>query len=248
MILFKFPQKKIVLDCFTYLEQVIETAPIVPAMKIMPDWWKELPNSYLKPSGVETPTMKSCAGMVDYYKKSIVIPLWSEMYIHVRSDTDYNWVFSDGSSSASIHDVKQQAAGFLNNYAHIKMLNPWLLQTKESINWVWSHPVYAFPNSHNIVSLPAVTNFFDQASSHINIMIAAKEELKVTLPQGQPLAHITPMSDRKIEVVRHLITQQEFSRRNDCGVPITFLRKHDSIIKRKEQFSDCPFHNHLKGK
>lgn len=246
--LFKFPQKKIVLDCFTTYEHILETAPIVPAMKLIPDWWKELPNGYRDNEGRILPTMRSCVGMVDYYKKSIVMPLWSDLLIKVRSATDYNWAFSDEFSEASYHPLEKQAAGFLANYAHIKLESPWRLKCKEDIQWIWSHPAYSFSDNHHTVSLPGIVSYKKQHGTNVNILIHAEKEKEIFIPQGQPLIHMTPMSDRKIEIVRHLVNEREYSRITQNSRSISFLRKYDVFNKRLEQFKDCPFHNHIKGK
>jgi hypothetical protein len=247
MILFKFPQKKIVLDCFTHLEHVLTTAPIVPATKLLPEWWKALPRTYTTPQG-EHSTMRSCVGMTDYYKASIVMPLWSDMRINIKSPTEYNWKFSDGLSNAVYHEVDKQAAGFLPEYAHIKITSPWYLKTKENIQWVWSHPTYAFPNSHEIATLPGVVNYKHQSTSNINIFVFAKKEQTIFIPQGQPLVHMIPMSDRKVKIVRHLIDEKEAHRMNLNDCPITFIRKYQRLVTLKEQFKDCPFHDNTKGK
>jgi len=243
MILFKFPKKKIVLDCFTPFEHILTTAPIVPAMKLIPEWWKSLPNYYFDQSSpVEVSTMRNCVGMVDYYKTSIVIPLWSDLLIDITSCNEYRWFFSDGMSNAGNHNLKNQATGFLNNYAHIKLDTPWRFKTKEKINWVWSHPTYSFPNSHNMVSLPGVVNYFEQRGVNINLLFFAEKKIKILIPQGHPMVHITPMSDRKVEIVRHLVTKEEYSRIASIGTRITFKKKYESNKKRQMQFKNCPYH------
>jgi hypothetical protein len=88
--LFLFPKKKIVLDCFTYSESVLQTAPITNAMKHIPSWWKKLPSAHFEETFFPTPTMKGCVGMVDYYANSVALPLWSEIIINVDSNKNYH--------------------------------------------------------------------------------------------------------------------------------------------------------------
>jgi len=249
--LFKFPQKKIVLDCFTTNEHILKTAPIVPAVKLMPDWWKNLPKSYQgegEGSFFPKPTMKHCIGMVDYYTKSIVMPLWSDLAINIKSQTEYEWQFSDLFSTASPHNISQQASGFLSGYAHIKLNSPWIFNTKEHISWVWSHPVYSYPNSNSVVCFPAVLDYRMQHGTNINLLVNTDTPKTIIIPQGQPMVHMTPMSDRKVEIVRHLISKEELAQKTSDSTPITFLSKYRKIIDRTEQFSDCPYHNHSERK
>jgi len=248
VILFKFPKKKIVLDCFTTEEYILETAPIVPAIKLIPEWWRELPNAYYAEGSYSpTSTMKHCVGMVDYYKKSIVIPLWSDLIVDIKTASEYQWRFSDRLSRATDHNMEQQATGFLSGYAHLKLHSPWLFKTKEDISWVWSHPVYNYEHSNDVVSLPAVINFLAQPNTNINLLFNASTPKSILIPQGQPLAHLTPMSDRKVDIRRHLITQAEYTRLDRKNTNIVFLYKYAKILNRTKQFKDCPFHNHTKG-
>jgi len=244
--IFKFPKKKIVLDCFTKHEYVIKSAPIVNAIKVIPDWWKTLPVQYSRTNEIyPKSTMKNCVGMVDYYKKSVAISLWSELALKIKSSKDFEWQFSDLQSVIGHHDLEKEATGFLNDYAHFKLLSPWIFSTKEDINWVWSCPLWNFFKSHEIVFPPAIVNYKHQHGTHINLLIYAGKPKTIIIPHGQPLIFISPMSDRKVEIVRHLVSPQEFERRGSNGTPISFIKKYQKQIDTRSKFNDCPFHNHV---
>lgn len=241
--IFKFLKKPIVLECFTSDEQVLETAPITSAAKQMPDWWKKLPNYYQKPNSF-TPfaTMKGCVGMIDYYTNSISIPLWSELHIKVEGK-QYWWQFSDPSSFATVHPLDVEANDFVQNHGHIKLTPPWLLKTKEDINWVWSQPIYSFHEDNiDLKIIPGILNLKNQMAININTLIPLNQTNIYKLNCGQVLAHLTPMSDRKVEVKRHLVDENEFKRLSGLRKPIAFLNKYKKIIKQKQKFSDCPYH------
>ena len=242
MILFKFPKKKIVLDCFTSKPYVIEHAPINYAIKNIPDWWKDLPASY-RDGHQPRLTMKSCVGMVDYYVKSIAIPLWCDLSISVDADKVYSWHFSDDITTAQIHPINTQATNFLNDYGHMKILTPWLFKSEKNVDWVWSHPSYNYSNSNNVVSLPGISNFYYQHNTNINMMVHLDQEKSFLMPYGEPLALLTPMSDRKVEIVRHLVSEQEYFSIYQRASAITFVDKYKSMLKNK--FGSCPYHNHI---
>ena len=63
-------QKNIVLDCFTAEEYILKTAPIDFAVKHTPEWWKNLPISYVD-NFVDRGTTKKCNGIIDYYKHDL---------------------------------------------------------------------------------------------------------------------------------------------------------------------------------
>lgn len=238
--IFKFPQRKIVLDCFTFLSHAVELAPIHYAIKHMPDWWKKLPTS-TNPPKPEMKNMRSCVGMVDYYKKSVAIPLWSDLKIEVNDHKDFRWQFSDGNSGAESH-VKDQMRGFLEGYGHLKLNTPWVFQSEKNVHWVWSHPTYNYSYGTDLVCLPGITEFFYQNNTNVNLLVKLEQPKNLYIPHGQPLAVLTPMSNRKVEIVRHLIGYEEFAKIRNRGAQITFLDKYKNVMKRKEQFADCPYH------
>jgi hypothetical protein len=241
--IFKFKQNKIILDCFTKEESILKTAPIDYAIKHIPDWWKQLSSSVISEDGFSPmPTAKKCVGIVDYYKHSIAIPLWSDLAIKIGEQNSYQWHFADNTTHAIVHDLKSQATGFLPNCGHMKIISPWLFQTKEELKWVWSHPNYSFKDNNDITSLPAIIDFKYQNGTNINIMLNLQEQKTILLNHGQVMAHITPMTDKKIEIVRHLVSEQEFNRLSGLNRNVTFLDKYKTIKQKTKKFSKCPFH------
>lgn len=243
--IFKFIEKKIVLDCFTCKEIFLKTSPIEHATKHLPDWWKKLPPSYNdKNEFFPSPTMKNCMGLINYYKNSLAIPLWSEMCIKVEN-TQYWWQFSDQKTEAVVHDLTKQATGFLHNHGHIKIVAPWVIKTKESIDWVWSQPTYNFHKDNiNIKVLPGTVNFYKERAVNINLLVPLEHDKIYTLPHGQVMAHLTPMSNKKVEIKRHLVSYEEFENINSHSTSISFINKYKTVNDSVEKFLKCPYTNH----
>jgi len=242
-VIFKFTKKKVVLDCFTYDELVMQTAPIAPAMKYIPNWWRQLDNTYIPDKTFfPTATMKTCAGMVDYYKKSIALPLWSDLCVEV-SNNNYKWQFSDRETPAIIHDIRKQATGFAENHGHMKIMSPWAFKTKEDLYWTWSQPIYNLEESvMGIKVLPGVVNYYRQVSTHINLIVPLSHPKKFMFSQGQALVHLTPMCDRKVDIVRHLVSRNEYERiATQQQKGITFTNIYNTIFQQKQKFLDCPY-------
>lgn len=245
--IFKFLEKKIVLDCFTHEELILQTAPITMAIKHIPDWWKELPNEFINdPDNIAIfpfPTMKKCMGMIDYYKKSIAIPLWSELVIGVNNRS-YGWQFSDFKSEIYVHRINKEATNFLTDHGHIKLISPWLFKTKQEVKWVWSQPTYSFKeNISELKILPGVVDYYNQIGTNINIMLPLSTNKQYRLPQGQVLIHVTPMFDNKVEIVRHLISITEFERmRNSVAKAISFTDNYRQKYLATQKFKNCPYH------
>lgn len=241
--LFKFLEKPIVLECFSSSEQILETAPITNAIKQMPDWWKKLPDHYVQSNSfAPSPTMRGCVGMIEYYTNSVALPLWSDVYIKVDGRR-YWWQYSDQSSLANPHNLEDEATDFVQNHGHIKLITPWIIRTKEDVNWVWSQPLYSFAEENfDLKVIPGVLNFKHQVVANVNMLLPLDQEKIYKLNFGQVLAHLTPMSNRRVEIKRYLVDENEFKRLGSMHKPTSFLNKYRKIIKNKQKFSDCPYH------
>ena len=241
--IFKFPKKKVVLDCFTYDELILQSAPVTMAIKHIPDWWKRLSPSYMRESDfVPIGTMKNCIGMLDYYKRSVAIPLWSDLCINVV-DEQYRWQFADNRTQALVHPIDKEAKGLLPNHGHMKIITPWVFKTNQEVNWVWSQPTYSFEEDvADVKVLPAVVNYYNQTTTSINMMVPLSKDKNYMLHHGQVLVHLTPMFDNKVDVVRHLVSQQKYERMKADQHTPTFLKKYMQINVAKKKFLDCPYH------
>lgn len=249
--LFKFLKKPIVLDCFTASEQVASVAPIKHAYKTYPDWWNNL---YAGPQDVNHlhGNMRNCMGMTDYFKKSIHIPMWSDLHIEVQEDKRYSWKFADGWSQTEVHP-KEQYGDFLNpqKSAHMKITSPWLFDCKDNIDWVWSQPIYNYPETHGIVLLPGIVNYKKINATNVNFIIDVEKPKSIFIPVTQPIISLTPMSDRKIVINRHVISAEEFSNMYLKYSSVSFNNNVRKIHKYKELNKGCPYSHYLnkaKGK
>jgi hypothetical protein len=242
--MFFFKKSKIVIDCFTLSETIAKTSPIDLAIKYMPDWWKQLPNTF-EAEGTFWPsaTMRSCTGVVDYYKKSIALPLWSDLAIAVQ-DKQIFWQFADQNTFATSHPPQQYGYNWpLNEFQHLKIDTPWIFRTKEDISWVWSCPTYNIQHLNDYTLMPGITNFSHIGTPNINLMLNVKEDKKYILPVNHVMAHLTPLTEKKIEVVRHVIDPKEYDKINkDTHSRISFLNSYLKTKQLTEKHSKCPFH------
>jgi hypothetical protein len=214
--------------------------PISHAIKHLPKWWRDLPvKEYEVNRFIPKKNMKRCVGFLDYYKKSIALPLWSDIFIDVN-DKGYNWQYADGHSEAEVHPADQYGEWLpLKDYGHIKLVSPWLIKTKEkNISWVWSQPTYAFDNPEKLVIPPGVLNFYYNSGSHINCMLDRRKKGVIELLAGQPMAFMTPMSDRKVDIKIHVISKEESIKKH--FYPISFTGSYQKTKKLIDE-QQCPF-------
>jgi hypothetical protein len=245
--MFFFKTKKIVIDCFTDRPDVFNYFPIQHTSKFFPDWWKKLPN---KPENLSR-NMKSCLGFNNYFSKGITLSLWSDLSLIVTNIPQENrdslgWLFSDSISTAELHSPLQ-FDNYLNTqkYKHLKLMSPWLVKCKEDMNWVYTQNTWLFDEPDSVIIPPGIVDFKYQSSTNINLFMNLeylKNKKQLILESGMPIVNMIPMSDRNIEIKKHLITTQEFINIKKLSTRISF---HNSYIKIKKNTKDnekkCPF-------
>lgn len=227
-----FSRGKVTVDCYTTNPQVYEGSKIAPGVNHYPDWWKNIPvpkdawkDRFLQtrnPLDLGGPnTMKTCVGFINLFKCSFVLPLWSEVRIHIGSQEQvqtqnlppYSYMFVDGRSGMSDHSPSDHNNAFaLTEYQHLKLHSPWHIICDSPIQWITCPPTWHMMNEFEpITILPGMTDFFYQSSSHINMFVrrAAKEDLFLDLPFGLPLYHLIPQTDKKVVFNHHLVSVDE---------------------------------------
>jgi hypothetical protein len=247
--LFKFPQKKIVLDCFTSIENYARIAPIDMASKYMPEWWKNLPSSYQSDNEISPrTTMRYCTGFVDLYRYSVAIPMWTETIIRVdASQKSIAWQFSDQITSAVVHEPKQRGSYCpYPDYIHLKINSPWYLRTKEPMRWVWSCPPYDQEKPESYFNFPGIIDFYNQHETNLHFGIPLKKNGDIKLELRQVFGMLTPMSDRKVKVVRHVVSEEEIKKFR--FPPQVFVKRYIKLKKDIQDFSGCPYTGGLNGK
>jgi hypothetical protein len=237
-----FIRPKIHLDCFTNRADVIEYAPVVNGIEAIPSWWKSLPKENTASTFFPTPTMKTCVGMYEYYRKSVAIPMWSDMAVQIKSDKQYNWQFADLNSEAEVHD-KPQYSGFLgsDNQAHLKIISPWFFKTKNDVSWIMTDAIYNRSTLRDYTITPGILNFSKQGGTNIQMFVDISRARTFTIPFGSVFL-LTPLSDKKVVVHRHLIDSAEHHKMQLLYNPLTFINKY----KHKEKLIKCPYKDETK--
>ena len=245
--MFFFKPKVIHLDCFTSRPDVFEMFPIDYSHKFFPQWWKDLPKVLDNTNqfwGMNS--AKSCPGIINFYANGITIPLWSDVLIYMDGQS-MQWQFSDRITEMSSHPP-EQIGNFLNikDYFHLKIASPWLFNCKENINFMWTQSTWSFNNPKEIMIPPGIIDYTYQSGTNINFFVSLPEEnkqKKLLIEAGQSMVNVIPLSERKIKLHRHLISQEEhFKMSEKVNSQFVFQGKYSKrkqIIQNKEK--KCPF-------
>jgi len=246
---FWFKSKPIVIDCFTSHAGIHDYFPIVNSVKKLPDWWKDFPSkrTYTNEHGIEmtASTIKRCDGILEYYKQGFMIPMWCDLKIKTTQNGDWAWRYSTGNYVEELVGIeshpRDEYGSMFDDFIHMKLISPWILREKSGVQFYWAQPFWnqieQIKSDLHIV--PAVVEFKHQSATHINFFLSKKEST-LTLNAGLPLVHVTPLTDRKIDVRNHLVSSEEYKQLRKQNYMFSFMGKHKKV---KKIMSDkkCPF-------
>lgn len=252
--LFKKKEDEIILDCYTYLPYVYETAKINYAYKFIPDWWKNTPKFT---SDNTDASIKNCLGLKEYFRKGIVIPSWFglQLKIHPLNHLE-GMTYSYQSSTSYFKDISHSTEQFSllasNNKVNFKIHSPWLIKSNDTTNFIWSHPLYhlnKFTDS-NFDVMPAVVNYKYQHDTHINTIITQEEDTEsfIEIEPLTPLVMIHPLSDKKIKFRYHLLSEEEWYQKNsteyymfsNTARETSNFYRNKKNLKEKIESIECP--------
>ena len=250
MIFFMKPTK-IVVDCFTHNPVAFDLFPIKKSNECIPDWWKKVEknpitdNSNKNLPWIKSNTVRRCSGIIDYYNnQSFNVLLWSDVNLEY-SRTGSRYIFADGVSRIEYQEEFMRG-DYLNDFHQFKIISPWKFKEKSGIKFHYSQSFYNFNNPDKLFLPPGIIDYKYQHTTEINFFVKKPEgesyHDRLELEAGMPMAHITPITEKKIELKHHLIDFNEFHNRFER----TFFSFNSRYSKRKKildkKHKGCPFH------
>lgn len=248
-------KEEIVLDCFVTEPFIYDLAPIAPAMKHVPDWWKNTPSKIADPHDPQMATIKHCAGFIDYYKKGVVIPSWFDMELKIHElghEKYYDWQSSNRMVSTDHSHPQGQWINFAEpNGQNMKLSSPWAFRTREDVQFTWTQPIW---NHRKLIPhltvLPAVVNYRYNHATEINFLIENKNSAQeLNIPALTPLVILHCLSEKNVKIQNHLVTESEWYRIFGLDRLVFKRNGQDSTVfyhskkKLKDQLDPkCPFH------
>jgi hypothetical protein len=238
--MFFIKKKSIVLDCFTANKDVYDFAPIQKASNFYPQWFKNMPPTY----EVEKhfmPTLKTCEGFIGYYQHGIIMPLWCDLALRIE-DKNFFLSFSDLKTSAVFHSPEQwKSFADPSKVGHFKINTPWAFKCKEEINFLLKNPYWHYEPFMDFDIVEGIVNYKYQSTTNVNIFLKINQSKIINVNFKNPLAHIIPLSDRRIEIKNHLISEEEF--KNINRVPLVSFTNNYQTYKKEltKKTKKCPF-------
>jgi hypothetical protein len=121
---------------------------------------------------------------------------------------------------------------------HIKLTSPWFFEEKQGIKFSWNPCMWN--GTHHKADMHILSGVVDYKYQHTtNVNAFIKHGSIVKLDAGEPLVHLIPLSDKKVKVRNHLLTDAEFSKRFAIEMQASNYNNPRNVKKPKE--SKCPF-------
>lgn len=236
-------------DCFTSNQSVLKTTPIVPSYKARPEWMDHVPKTkhgytYNQNGQLTNNTfrsVRSCIGFLDLYKRGFILESWADICVDAKDGKfAYHWTTGP---APTIPPGVMYNPGFIK-YDMIKFSSPWLIQTKERIPFICFGTDWSLENIEARL-IPGSITFADV--SYTNVFMAFKKTLpgehyQIRIPMGEPLMQFVPLTEKKIKIHNHLISDKEMEQKSlTPSTSIYGWRKTFSLLRRNEKRNKCPF-------
>lgn len=246
-----FKKKPITVTFMTSSPAAYAFGPVFRGAKALPQWWRDLPteSEYNLEAGEKTINMRGCMGLIDFYKKAVVLPMWSDVAIKIGSTQTpgFSYQFADFTSEIDSHHENQfQGLANNNDHQHIKLVNPWTAVSSEPLDWLMQGIPYSMKDPTEYTALPGVLNFYYTHSLNVQMLFKrdAYMDRHIHISHGTPLAALHPLSERELELKILLMSPQELQVARAREFPVTFLRKgmyNRKLIKSGAAQVTCPF-------
>jgi len=205
--LFKFREKPVHLDIFTDDLYVYEYFPIVKSSNNYPTWWKNIDKNIENPNirGITSNSMKRCAGFLDLFKNSYIVPLWEELVFNIDSNNNVSHFSSSDSIHISSHPPYQRG-DFLpeNYYTHVKISTPWVARSNISLNYLSVSPTWYDSNFIDYFHVPpGIKDYYFTSSMNAHGILRKESGAYFILKAGTPLYHILPITEKKVKLNCH---------------------------------------------
>lgn len=189
-------------------KQKIELFAPDHSMKLLPKWFHTISKKE------DVPTMRTCPGFVDLYKRSISIPMWVDMTI-IHEDGRIKDVDVAGISKGGEHEFVEQhhpvqwGDGF-QNYVHVKLKAPWAVTCNNDTQFLMHDAIWDRDTVTYTVP-PGILDFRYQSACQINMFLPrTKYHTETKIAAGTIIAYLTPMIDTKLTVEKKYVNREEW--------------------------------------
>jgi len=205
--------------------------PIVPAIKALPKWYKDMKPDIvgMKPSDRHNNgTVKACPAVFDGMTQGYIMPLWADLYVEPSEDVDNVPFFSwnpkiDGGGGAPLmqrfdvevtqgmpHADKSQVPSF-------KINAPWIITTPPGYSTLFIAPLnnrdIMFETISGVIHTDVFTTFIN-----LPFLWTGPADFKGIIKQGTPLVQMIPFKREDFEYDIGFINPEQEEEREACAL------------------------------
>ena len=201
------------IDVFCYTDDVnaYEYFPIRRAREFIPQWWKDIPNVYhdsedqYKTLATRKPTMKRCPGIIEYYKKGFMIPLWTDIEIIVDKNINQNgWSTALGNEGSVELHPDYQKGKFLSSgrWFHNKIPSPWKIETTQQLDFLYLQPHWSLNELNSDIMIPNghISFYKYNHATNVQMFINKETDRIVNIKAGTPILHLVPLTEKNMKL------------------------------------------------
>ena len=233
--------KKITVNFYTCFKGNFENDK--PTIKVDTPYWHKGLKTEVKShdqnsnTDFEIGSIKGCPGISNLVTEGIKIKSWEQLKIRIHPDgrvqplplgNDY------GGQPFVQHPPEQYANLYPRNATAFKLNNPWLMTCDDPIKFIFveSHYLTNFFRENNLYIAPGFIDFKYQHSLNCHVIAPTeeKEYYDIEIPYHTPLYTLYPMTEKKVVIKHHLISQDEQANMTNT-FPKCPVRKYYQYIK-----------------
>jgi hypothetical protein len=176
----------------------------VPAIKAVPDWYKDMETSYAKnktePYAVrQTQTIKRCMPVLDSITSGYVIKTHTDLFVKcIDGVTSFEWA-SDTQETVTFHPAAQ-----LTNYRNLnlphgapKLRNPWGIKTPKGYSSIFIPPMHRPASGIRILEGVVDTDLY---TNSVQLPFLVDAGFVGTIPAGTPVVQVIPFKRDSFEM------------------------------------------------
>lgn len=226
------------------VDGVEKTEPILPASKVIPEWFKKTPpnkNGLTYEIQTFKGSIKTCPGLMDYFTNGYIMTMWCDLKIEV---TPTGWKYRTPNKEFTMdYHMNDQYINFLPENAKkdkkivLKTITPWKCKLSKGYSLQQTPLYYHFNEVFS--TMPGI---IDCDIYHtLNVHLIIKEYGEFFIPKGTPLVHYIPFKRENFDF--KIIKNDEKTKYWDKAAENAILSKfYGGYNDFKKNISKCPFH------
>ena len=212
-----------------------EIEPVKPSQYYIPEWFHDTP-TWLEDQvdKIDTPTVKACPGIADFFKMGYVIPLWCDLYIDIKEDGEWNWRTPHKRYYFEWH-MPWQFKDHLSKEAQqnikiiLKAYCPWYVKTPKGVSLLQLPMSYHFDSRFSLMSGIIRTD----VHHFINQQLVIHNIGETFIPKGTPLGMYVPIRQEKYNLIIRDETPEDnkILERSKLALDSKFLKGYRNLPK-----------------